>query len=127
MTAALVCGLGLVGRRVARQLVDGDVVDQVMVSDRNSKRAAQIASVLGPSAAVVAWPPNDASIRGVDVVASALSGDRDLLIAEQAIRIGVPFVSASDHPDTIAGLNGLGARAIENGVTVVAGCLSSSR
>ena len=51
-----------------------------------------------------------------------MSGDRDLLIAEQAIRIGVPFVSASDHPDTIAGLNGLGARAIENGVTVVAGC-----
>lgn len=107
---------------MARQLVDGGVVDQVLVTDRSSKRAAQIVTALGSNAGIVAWPPNDVAIRGVDVVATALGDTGDLLIAEQCIRLGVAMVSASDHPDCIAGLGALNDRAIANRVTIAAGC-----
>ena len=122
MASALVCGLGRVGRRVARQLIDGDVIDNVLITDRNAKRTDQLASTFGPSVTVVSWPPHIDAIRDVDVVATALRADHDLVIGEQAIRAGVRFVSASDHPDSIAGMHALRQRAIASGVTMIAGC-----
>src|SRR5262249_13950463 len=48
MTTALVVGVGAVGARAARQLIDTPGIDRVFVSDRDGALAAEVADALGP-------------------------------------------------------------------------------
>ena len=70
MTTALVCGAGLVGRRVARQLADSDEIDHVRVADRRPRRADAVVAALGGQSSSMRWPLT--SLEGVDVVVTAL-------------------------------------------------------
>ena len=122
MTTALVCGLGLVGRRVARQLVDGGQFERVLVSARKSRHAESVADVLGDSAAATPWPVSASVLKSVDVIACAVGGDHDTRIATLAIEHGVPMASCSDSPDAVAGLRALDGAAVLAGVPIVGGC-----
>ena len=122
MTTALVCGLGLVGRRVARQLVDGGCFERVFVTARKARQAESVAEVLGDVAAAVAWPITATTVASVDVVACAVGGAHDTRIAELAISQGVSVASCSDSPEAISQLRALDASAIRAGVAVIGGC-----
>jgi hypothetical protein len=119
MTTALVCGAGLVGRRVARQLADSEEITQVRVADRRARRADAVVGALGGNSAAVRWPLS--ALDGVDVVVTALAGDHDVDVARRAIDAGVPCVSVADGPATIAGLRGLDGAARAEGVTIAIG------
>jgi hypothetical protein len=119
MTTALVCGAGLVGRRVARQLADSDEIGHVRVADRRGRRAEAVVGALGGESSAMRWPLT--SLEGVDVVVSALAGDHDVDVARRAIDACVPCVSVADSPSTIAGLRGLDGPAREAGTTVAIG------
>ena len=119
MTTALVCGAGLVGRRVARQLADSEEIGHVRVTDRRARRAQTVVAALGADCSVMRWPLG--SLQGVDVVVTALAGDHDVEVARRAIDAGIPCVSVADSPSTIAGLRGLDAAARAAGVTVAIG------
>ena len=122
MTSALVCGLGNVGRRVARTLVDGDGIDTVVISDRRANHRDRAMETLGSTASIANWPVTEATMREADVVVTALADSHDLIVVELAIRCGTNVVSVSDHPDVMLGLQNFDARAIDRGVTVVGGC-----
>ncbi len=119
MTTALVCGAGLVGRRIARQLADSDEIDEVRVADRRSRRADAVVSALGAHSSAMRWPLTD--LEGIDVVVTALAADHDIDAARRAIDSGIPCVSVADSPATIAGLRGLDGAARAQGVTVAIG------
>ena len=122
MTTALVCGLGSVGRRVARTLVDGDAVDTVVIADRRAKQRDRAVTTLGSTASIATWPVTETAMRDADVIVTALADSHDLIVVEQAIRAGTNVVSVSDHPDVISGLQTLAPRAVARGVTVIGGC-----
>lgn len=121
MTTALVVGVGEVGIRAARQLVDTPGVERVLVADRDRRRASRVAESLGKSATAVdvveAGLPT-----GVDVLATALPRGADLSFVEAAIDAGVPVASSEDDVDAVAALVGLHDRAVTRGVTVALGC-----
>ncbi len=119
MTTALVCGAGLVGRRVARQLADSDEIAHVRVTDRRPRRADAVVAALGGQSDSMRWPIQ--SLEGIDVVVTALAGDHDVEVARRAIDACVPCVSVADNPSTIAGLRGLEGAANAAGVTVAIG------
>ncbi len=119
MTTALVCGAGLVGRRVARQLADSDEIGHVRVTDKRNRRAEAVVAALGGQSSAMRWPLG--SLDGVDVVVTALAGDHDVEVARRSIDARVPCVSVADAPSTIAGLRGLDAAARAAGVTVAIG------
>jgi hypothetical protein len=120
VTTALVVGVGEVGVRAARQLVDTPTIDRVLVCDRDRKRAARLADSLGKSA--VAVDVGDSLPDGVDVVATALPRTVDADIVQRAIEAGVPCVSSDDDADAVAVLEGFDSLAQERGVTVALSC-----
>ena len=76
MTTILLVGVGAVGTRAARQLVDTPGVERTLLADREQSRAARVADALGPKAAAVSFAPGDPIPAGVDAVACAIpSGD----------------------------------------------------
>jgi hypothetical protein len=121
VTTALVVGVGEVGVRAARQLIDTPAFDRVLVADRDHRRASRLAESLGARAAVVAVPegrlPDD-----VDVVATALPRGVDATIVQSAIDAGVPVASCDEDVDAIAALTALDEQARQRGVTVAIGC-----
>ena len=121
MTTAVVCGLGLVGRRVARQLVDTGTFDMVSVCDRSPKRAQSTVDILGHRSQVVSWPIGPSSLGDAAVVVSALPEDHDVEVAAHAVTAGVPVVSAADGSAPLGALQALDERARSVGVTVAAG------
>ena len=121
MTTAVVCGLGLVGRRVARQLVDTGTFDMVSVCDRSPKRAQSTVDILGHRSQVVSWPIGPSSLGDAAVVVSALPEDHDVEVAAHAVTAGVPAVSAADGSAPLGALQALDERARSVGVTVAAG------
>lgn len=122
MTRAVVCGLGLVGRRIARQLTDTGAFSKVVVCDRSLKRAESTAALLGSHGEVMAWPVSPAALRNAAVVVTALPEDLDVEIVAHALGAGVPVVSVADGSATIQGLLAFDERARAVGIPVVIGC-----
>lgn len=122
MTTILLAGLGAVGVRAARQLVDTSGVDRVLLAARSWERARRAAEALGQRADAVRLAAGEPLPAGVSAVATALPSDPDAEIATRAVRAGIPVVSSGDDRHTIATLLELDPVAREAGVTVGAGC-----
>ena len=122
MSTVLVAGLGQVGVRAARQLLDTPGIERVLVAARDRREAREVASALHDGAEAVSLVPGDTLPDGIDAVASALPGEADLRMARAALRAGVPFASAADRNDTLLALLDLDADARDVSVRVVAGC-----
>jgi hypothetical protein len=121
VTTALVVGVGEVGVRAARQLVDTPDIERVLVADRDRRRASRVAESLGKRATAV--DVLEAGLpAGVDVLATALPRGVDLPYVEAAIDAGVPVASSEDDVDAVVALQGLDERATARGVTIALGC-----
>ena len=122
MTAVLVAGLGDVGVRTARQLLDTPGIDRVLVAARRLEDAREVAAALQDGAEPVEWSPLDELPKGVAVVASAVPGQHDVAIARCAIAAGIPYASSADHDVALRGLLSLDSDARDVGTHVVIGC-----
>jgi hypothetical protein len=122
MTTALVVGVGAVGTRAARQLVDTPGIDRVLLADRESAHLAEIVDALGPTSEATAFAPGDPLPAGVDVVATALPAGVDHPVVSAAIAAGVPVASADDEHDALEQLRALMPNARGADVTVAIGC-----
>ena len=101
MTTALVVGLGAVGTRAARQLIDTPAVDRLLLADRDDTQLAEVAEALGPDATAIDFAPGDPIPSDVDVIATALPGGVDHTVVSAAIAAGVPVASSDDEHDAI--------------------------
>ena len=122
MSTALLVGLGEVGARAARQLVETEGIDALLVADRDRKSADRLVSSLGSRAEVIRYSPGAPLPSGVDVVACALPAGVDLEVLRQAVAGGVPCATADDSSDAIEAALALEADAVRAGVTVAVGC-----
>lgn len=121
MTSILLVGAGAVGARVARQLVEADDVDEVVVVDPDGARRAAVVESSGPKATNAG--PGDGGDLDVDVDAVVLAGPNGTheALARHHVDLGRPVVSCSDGIADVRALLDLGAAAEEQGVAVVAG------
>jgi hypothetical protein len=122
MTTALVVGVGEVGTRAARQLIDTPTVERVLLSSRNREHVAEVAASFGARAEVIDFAPGDRIPAGVDVVATALPAGVDHEVVTAAIAAGVPVASSDDEHDAIEHLRALAPNARGADVTVAIGC-----
>jgi hypothetical protein len=118
----LVVGVGAVGTRAARQLIDTPGIDRVLLADRADAHLAEIAAALGPDAQAVDFLPGDPLPTDVDVVATALPAGVDHDIIAAAIAAGVPVASSEDEHEAVEQLRALAPNARGAGVTVAVGC-----
>lgn len=121
MTTILLVGVGAVGGRAARQLVETPEVDRVLVADARPKRAGEVAKLMGDKAEVVDWQPGTVLPEGVDAVAAAVPAGDDVTIVRDALDAGVPAATATDDFAAIRALLELDPRAVELGVPIVVG------
>lgn len=121
MTTVLVAGAGEVGIRTARQLLDTEAVDRVLVGSRRLARAREVCAALHDGAEPVELGPGVIP-ESVDSVAAAVPGSAVEGLARAAIAAGVPFAAAADHESATSALCGLDAAARAAGVPVIAGC-----
>ena len=122
MTTALLVGLGAVGVRAARQLVETVGIEKLLLADRNRKSAQRFASSLGERAELIRFSPGDPLPGGVGVVACAVDAGVDRDICREAIAARVPCASADDDHEAVDALLALNDAAAAAGVTVAAGC-----
>lgn len=122
MSTALLVGLGAVGVRAARQLVEVDGIDRLLLADRDVKHASRLASALGDAAEPLRFVPDDPLPSGVDVVACALAAGMGREVVARAVAAGVPCASTDDDHEAIDDLLALDSPARTAGVTVAAGC-----
>jgi hypothetical protein len=122
VTVALVVGVGAVGTRAARQLVDTPGIERLLVADRDDAQAKQVAEALGDKATTIDYAPGDAIPSGVDVVATAVPSEFDHAIVTAAIASRVPLASCTDEHDTLEQLRALDLNARSAGTTVAVGC-----
>jgi len=122
VTTVLLAGLGAVGVRAARQLVDTPDVDSLLLADRSLARAEEVAAALGERARAVELDPDDALPRGVDAVAAAVPADAAASWARRAIDAGAPFTSTLDDAGVIGEFGDLDEDARASGVVVAPGC-----
>ena len=118
----LLAGVGAVGTRAARQLVDTPGVSEVLLADADADRMRTVAEALGHKASVHAFAPGDPIPAGVDVVACALPTGLDHAVAAAVITAGVPMVSTDDDHDAIESIRALERNAAGAGVTIALGC-----
>jgi hypothetical protein len=117
VTTVQLVGVGAVGVRAARQLLDTPGVDRVLVATRERARADEVAAVLGVEAVPFGSLPD-----AVDAVAIAVPGSAALPLATEAVSRGVSVVAACDDLEGVTGLLALDAVARQRGARVVAGC-----
>jgi hypothetical protein len=122
MSVVLVVGVGAVGTRAARQLIDTPGIDALLVADRDAEQAARVADALGPSARVVDFEPGSSIPTDVDVVATAVPADADHAIVTAAIAAGVPLASSTDEHEAVEQLRALDMNARGSGTTIAVGC-----
>ena len=122
MSTVLVAGLGEVGVRTARQLIDTPGVDRVLVAARRLEHARAVAGALHEGAEPMQLGRDDALPPGLDAIASALPSDVDPALARRAVAAGVPYVSCADRDASIGALVALDADARTRGTSVVVGC-----
>jgi saccharopine dehydrogenase-like NADP-dependent oxidoreductase len=116
----LLLGAGAVGARAARQLVEADDVDEVLIADPDAKRRASVTASTGDKA-------TDAGAHGrevtgsVDAVLVASPNGTHLDAARLHLGQGRPVVSCADGVDDVKALLDLGPEAEARGVPVVVG------
>ncbi len=120
VTAFLV-GAGAVASRAARQLVETQGVESVLIASRRAEQGETLAAAMGPLATAIQWSPDQPLPDGVDVIACAVPGDAESSVASAAVRAGIPFVSTGDDPAGIASLQALNIATRDAGVPVVVG------
>ncbi|MBK5289144.1 MAG: hypothetical protein JJE46_11845 [Acidimicrobiia bacterium] len=121
MTTALLVGVGAVGARAARQLIETPGLDRLLIADARPSRAAEVGDAMGDRAEIIDWQPGMGLPDEVDVVACAVPAGDDITIARDAIEAGVSCVSASDDTVTIQQLLELDDAARECGVSIIVG------
>ena len=122
MSTVLVFGLGEVGIRASRQLIDTPGVDRVIVADRHLEHAREVATALHDGAEPYRLGRDDPLPEELDAVVTALPGDADASLARRAVAAGIPFASAADRDATLRALLALDTEARAHGASVVAGC-----
>ncbi len=122
MTTALVVGLGAVGTRAARQLIDTPGVDRLLLADRDANQLAEVAVAFGAKAERVEFEPGDPIPANVDVVVTALPAGVDHQVVTAAIAAGVPVASSEEEHDALDQLRALDPNARGAGVSVGIGC-----
>src|SRR5204862_7003101 len=104
VSTVLVVGLGEVGVRAARQLIDTPGVDRVIVADRHLDHAREVATALHDGAEPYRLGRDDPLPEGLDAVVTALPGEADASLARRAVAAGIPFASAADRDATLRSL-----------------------
>ncbi len=122
MTTALVVGLGAVGTRVARQLIDTPGFDRVLLADRDAEQLAEVCAVFGADAQRIDFSPGDPIPTDVDVVVTALPSGVDHPIVTAAIAAGVPVASSEEEHEALDQLRALDPNARGTGVAIGVGC-----
>ncbi len=122
MTTALVVGVGAVGARCARQLVDTAGIERVLIADRDDTLVAKVADALGADAQAVDFQPGDPLPHDVDVVVTALPAGVDHSVVAAGIASGVPVVSSDDEHEALDALRALAPNARGTGTTIAVGC-----
>jgi hypothetical protein len=117
----MLVGVGAVGGRAARQLVDTPGVDALLVADARPNRAGEVAEIMGARASTIDWQPGMPVPDGVDAIACAVPAGDDVTIVRDALDAGVPCVSATDDTAAIQALLELHDAAVDTGVPVVIG------
>jgi len=89
----VIAGLGAVGARTARQILEPGTTTEIVLVDTAAGRAEAVADSLGPPATVARWGP--AALEGVDVVVLAgPSGHPGM--ASASLEAGAHVVSVGD-------------------------------
>jgi len=118
----LVAGLGEVGIRAARQLIDTPGVDRVIVAARRLEHSREVAAALHDGAEPYRLGRDDALPAELDAVVAALPGDADAALARRAVGAGIPYASAADRDATLRSLLALDIEAQSRDTRVVVGC-----
>lgn len=121
MSRVLLVGLGDVGIRAARQLVETDGIDRVLLAGHRHRTVAELAESFGDRVEASEFRPGD-PLPDVDAVACALPDDLDVKVVTTAIAQGIAVASCADAAPTIDRLLALSPTARERGVTVALGC-----
>lgn len=122
MSRLALTGLGVVGRRAARQLVESPTVEHLVVAGTHPRHDADLAAALGLRAEPRRFRAGDDLPDGIDAIATALPGELDVAVARAAIDRGIPVACAADGAAALAALRELDGPARAAGVTVLAGC-----
>jgi hypothetical protein len=120
MSTILLVGVGAVGARAGRQLVDTPGVSRVLVTGRTPEGAERVARLLGARAAAHAAGSGD--LDGVDAVAVAAPPGVASTVVRDAVATGRPVAVVADGESSVAALLAFDARAQAAGSAVVAGC-----
>jgi hypothetical protein len=122
LATILLDGVGAVGVRAARQLVDTSGVEKLLISARRSSRAEEVAAALGDRAEAIVLRTDDPLPAGVEAVAAAVPAALVVSRARRALDAGVPFASSVDDADTTRALLEMDDAARRAGVVVASGC-----
>jgi hypothetical protein len=122
VNTVLVAGLGEVGVRASRQLIDTPGVDRVIVADRHLDHARDVASALHDGAEPYQLGRDDPLPDDLSAIVAAIPGEADAALARRAVGAGVPYASAADRDATLRSLLALDAEAKARHTRVVAGC-----
>lgn len=117
----MVAGLGDVGVRTARQLLDTPGVDHVVVAARTRGRAESVAAALHDGA--TPWElGTDGFPSDVATIASTLPADDDIALARAAVESGRSYATCTDDAGAIGALLALAGTAAPAGARVAIGC-----
>jgi hypothetical protein len=97
MSTVLVVGLGEVGVRTARQLLDTPGVDRVLVAARRHDHAEHTARALQDGAEPVVIDRERSLPEAVDAVACAVDDDGTDAVVDAAVHAGAAVAVATDH------------------------------
>jgi hypothetical protein len=122
VATVLLDGLGAVGIRAARQLVDTPGLDRLLITARGSAHAAEVAASLGARAEAIELRPDDPLPAGLAAAAVALPGALAAARAKRALAAGVPFTSTVDDAAAIDAVLDLDESARRAGVLLAPGC-----
>ena len=120
MSSVLLAGLGEVGVRAARQLLDTDGIDRLLVADRHESHARETARALHDGAEAIELKPDSALPEGIDAIACAVPHDADRWIVNASIERGIAVASVVDSSSSPDDAEATAARA--SGTRVVGGC-----
>ncbi len=117
----LLAGVGAVGARAARQLVDTAGIGRLVIAERRPDPRRAALDAIGERAVDLddpygEWPD------GIAAVISALPASGDAPLARLAIERGVPFVSGTEDAETIDELLAMQPAARAASVAIVIGC-----
>jgi hypothetical protein len=122
LTTVLLEGLGAVGIRAARQLVETPGVDSLLISARSAARAAEVAAGLGDRAKAIELRRDEPVPEGVDAVAAAIPSALVASRAERALTAGVPFAATAEDADVISAVLDAENRARAANVLIAPSC-----